>query len=139
MSGPPFWPVLGPFSISAIPHPYVYELSFGWKFPHAHPRVNAELLRPFVQPSSCAFRKGESDFPVLGDANRPIEDLIARAPARGHPPAAGRRSYQYKCRGRFEKLDAHYDLWLTERQLRALHPERALPLMAACDARYQST
>ena len=125
---------LGPFKISAVPYPYVYELSLGSKFPNVHPRFNAEVLRPFVQPSSCAFRKHQADHPVIGDASRPIESLVARAPARGRPPASGRRSYQYKCR--FEDLDAHYDIWLTEKQLHNRHPERAPSLIASCDARY---
>jgi hypothetical protein len=128
---------LGPFRIDAIPYPYVYELSLGFKFPNVHPRVNAELLRPFVQPSSCAFRKHQSDYPLIGDATRPLESLVARASARGRPPRVGRRSYQYKCK--FKHLDSHYDLWITEKKLRAMHPVEAPPLIAACDARYPST
>jgi hypothetical protein len=67
----------------------------GFKFPHVHPRVSADLIKPFVQPSACALRPGEADFPIVGDASRDIEVLLARAPARGRPPQKGRRIYQY--------------------------------------------
>jgi hypothetical protein len=127
---------VGPFQITAVPYPYVYQVDFGFKFPHIHPRVNADLIRPFVQPSSCALRPNESDVPLVGDADRPVQVLVARAPARGRPPIQGRRSYQYKCR--FKDLDAHYDLWLTEKVLRLKHPDLAPSLIAECDARYQS-
>lgn len=125
---------VGPFRITSIPYPYVYQLDLGFKFPHVHPRVSADLIKPFVQPSACALRPGEADFPVIGDATRDIEVLLARAAARGRPPVNGRRSYQYKCR--FRALDAHYDLWLTEKNLRLMHPESAPALIAACDAKY---
>jgi hypothetical protein len=125
---------VGPFEITSIPYPYVYQLNMGFKFPHVHPRVSADLIKPFVQPSACALRPGEADFPIVGDASRDIEVLLARAPARGRPPQKGRRSYQYKCR--FKALDALYDLWLTEKNLRLMHPESAPALIAACDARY---
>jgi hypothetical protein len=72
----------------------VYELDFGFKFPHVHPRVSADLIKPLVQPSTCTLRPGEVDIPLVGDASRPIQQLVARAPARGRPPFNGRRSYQ---------------------------------------------
>jgi hypothetical protein len=127
---------IGPFRITAIPYPYVYHVDFGYKFPHVHPRVSADVIKPFVQASACAFRPHEVDVPLVGDPSREIEVLVSRAAARGRPPVKGRRSYQYKCR--FRKLDAHYDLWLTEKTLRSKHPETAPSLIAACDAKFQS-
>ena len=126
---------VGPFQITAVPHPYVYTVDFGFKYPHIHPRVNADLLRLFMQPSACSLRTGESDYPLVGDANRPIETLLARRSGRGRPPRSGRPSYQYKVQ--FRDLDAMYDVWITERQLRDLHPETAPTLIADCDATYQ--
>jgi hypothetical protein len=111
----------------------VYHLDLGYKFPHVHPHVSADVIQPFVQLSACALRKGGIDFPVVGDASRPIEFLVARAAARGRPP---RQGYQY--RFRFKALDAHYDVWLTEKKLRTVHPEHAPSLIADCDAKYQS-
>jgi hypothetical protein len=128
---------IGPFRITAIPHPYVYHVDFGYKFPHVHPRVSADVIKPFVQASACRLRPHEVDVPLVGDPDREIEVLVARAAARGRPPVKGRRSYQYKCR--FSKLDAHYDLWLTEKTLRSKHPEQAPSLIADCDAKYQPT
>jgi hypothetical protein len=117
-----------------VPHPFVYCLDFGFKYPHIHPRVNADLLRPFVQPSACSLRPGERDFPLVGDASKPIETLLARRSSRGRPPKDGRPSYQYKVQ--FKNLDALYDVWMTERQLRDMHPEIAPSLIADCDATY---
>jgi hypothetical protein len=74
-------------------HPYVYHLDLGYKFSHVHPRVSADVIKPFVQPSACALRKGEVDFPVIRDASRPIDCLVARAAARGRPPRQGRLSF----------------------------------------------
>lgn len=111
---------VGPFEIKAIPYPYVYQLDLGFKFPHVHPRVSADPIKPFVKPSACALRPGEADFCLVGDATRDIEILLARATARRRPPQKGRRSYRYKFR--FKALDAHYDLWLTEKNLRIMHP-----------------
>ena len=75
--------------------------------PHIHTTVNADLLRPFVQPSLCALRTGEHDYPLLGDPSRPIEVLLARRSGRGRPPRGGRPSYQYKVH--FKNLDALYE------------------------------
>jgi hypothetical protein len=125
---------VGPFEIRSIPYPYVYQLNMRFKFTHVHPCVSADLIKPFVQPSACALRPGKADFPIVGDASRDIQVLLAHAPARGRPPQKGRRSDQYKCR--FKALDALYDLWLTEKNLRLMHPESAPALIAACDARY---
>jgi hypothetical protein len=49
------------------------------------------------------------------------------------PPMKGRQSYQYKCR--IKAVNAHYDLWLTEKNLRLIHPDSAPSLIAACDAK----
>ena len=115
----------GPFKITAIPHPYVYHLDLGFKYPRVHPRMSADVIKPFVQPSACALRSGEADFACVGDASRDIEVSLARAAARGRPPSAGHRSYQYKCR--FKNLDSHYDLWLTEKNLLLMHPTQLPP------------
>jgi hypothetical protein len=61
---------LGPFKIIASPYPYVYHLDLGYKFPHVHPLVCADVIKPFVHPCACVLRKGEVDFPVIGDASR---------------------------------------------------------------------
>jgi hypothetical protein len=106
-------------------------------FPHVHPRVSADLNKPLVQPSSCTLRPGEVDTPLVGDASRPIQQLVSCAPARGRPSFSGRRSYQYKIR--FTGLDSHYDVWLTEKMLRTKHLELAPDFIAVCDAQYQST
>jgi hypothetical protein len=39
----------------------------------------------------------------------------------------------------FYKLDAHNDLWLTEKKIRSKHPEKAPSLIADCNAKYQPT
>jgi hypothetical protein len=52
---------IGSFKIVANPHPYVCHLDLGYKFPHVHPLVSADVIKPFVQPSACALRKGEVD------------------------------------------------------------------------------
>jgi len=125
---------LGPFKIVKVPRPYVYVVDFGAKFPNANALVNADLLRPFVQPSSTPLRHAEDDFPLVGDPNRPIERLVSRARARGRPPAHGRPSFQYRVR--FSDLDSHYDVWLTEKELHTKHPDVAPSLIAACDEQY---
>ena len=125
---------VGPFRIASVPHPFVYSIDFGFKFPHVHPRVSANLLRPFVQPSTCALRFDEPDYPLVGDGSRPIEILMARRAGRGRPPQHGRPSYQYKIR--FRNLDALYDCWMTEKELRCKHPDSAPSLIADCDARH---
>lgn len=125
---------VGPFRIVAMPRPYVYVIDFGSKFPHASDLVNADLLRPYVQPSSTPLRHAEDDFPPVGDPNRPIETLVARARARGRPPSHGRPSFQYRVR--FKHLDSHYDIWLTEKELLTKHPDFAPSLIAAYDAQH---
>jgi hypothetical protein len=115
----------------------VYQLDFGFKFPHVHPRVSADLMTPFLQPSTFTMRTGEVDIPLVGDASRPIQQLVARSPARGRPPFNGRRSYQYKIR--FKTLDSHHDVWLSEKMIRTKHLDLAPDLIAECDAQYQST
>ena len=90
-----------------------------------------------MQPFACSLRTSEGDYPLVGDSNRPIEPLLARRSARGRPPQSGRPSYQNKVE--FRDLDAMYDVWMTERQLRDLHPETAPTLIADCDATYQSS
>jgi hypothetical protein len=138
-TGGPDWSRLMSMVVPSRSHSrfLIDQLDFGFKFPHVHPRVSADLIKPFVQPSTCMLRPGEVDIPLVGDASRPIQQLVARAPARGRPPFSGRRSYQYKIR--FKALDSHYDVWLTEKMLRTKHPELAPDLIAACDAQYQST
>ena len=126
---------VGPFRIVSMHRPYVYVVDFD-KFPHASNVVNADLLRPYVQPSSTPLRHAEDEFPTVGDPNRPIETLVARARARGRPPAHGRPSFQYRVR--FKDLDSHYNLWLTEKELHTRHPDVAPSLIAACDATYDS-
>jgi hypothetical protein len=126
---------LSPFRITAIPYPY--HVDIGHKFPHVHPRVSADVIKPFVQASACRLTPHEVDVSLTGDPSREIEVLVTRAAARGRPPVKGRRSYQYKCR--LCKLDAHYDLWLTEKTLRSKHPEKTPSLIADCDAKYQPT
>jgi hypothetical protein len=87
-----------------------------------------------VQHTACSLRPGERDFPCVGDASRPIETLLARRSSRGRPPKDGPPSYQYKVE--IKDLDALYDVWMTERQLRDMNPEIAPSLIAACDATY---
>ena len=116
-------------------HPLIPQ-GVGSKFSSASNLFNADLLRPYVQPSSTPLRHAEDDLPTVGDPNRPIETVVSRARARGRPPASGRPSFQYRVR--FKDLDSHYDLWLTETELHTRHPDVAPSIIAACDARYNS-
>lgn len=34
--------LVGPLQITAVPHPFVYTVDFGFKYPHIPPRVNAD-------------------------------------------------------------------------------------------------
>ena len=124
---------LGPFKIVKVPRLYVYVVDFGAMFPNANALVNADLLRPFVQPSSTPLRHAEDDFPLVGDPNWPIERLVSRARARGCPSAHGRPSFPYRVR--FADLDSH-DVWPTEKELHTKHPDVAPSLIAACDEQY---
>lgn len=116
----------------AMATPYVYDDDFDSKFLHPSNSANADLLRPYVQPSSTPLQHDDDNFIPVGDPDRPTETLVARARARGRPPAHGRPSFQYRVR--FKHLDSHYNLWLSEKELHTRHLDVAPSLIAACVA-----
>jgi hypothetical protein len=60
-----------------------------------------------------------------------METLLALRSSRARRPKDARPSYQYKVQ--LQNLDALYNICMTERQLRDVHPEIAPSFIAACD------
>jgi hypothetical protein len=124
---------LEPFKVLDHRSPQTYKLGFGEKYPGLSPYLNITDLRPYILTLLHLPTPTTGRSAAYGRHQRPTcWAIIAQARARGRPTKDGRFGLQFQVK--FQNLDSHYNVWLSEKRLREYYPDKADSLIAKFNA-----